>query len=474
MRVSLINTTIKDQCWVPWPPLGLGYIAAVLEREGHKVQLIDKEVMLRRNEGNFNEVNRLTASMLKKHKPDFVGISSMTPTIPGAFFDASLAKKLFPEVPVVLGGIHASALPEKTLAACKDMDMIVRGEGEYTFRDLADSKDPKKLKGVVYRAGGRIIANEQKEPVPNLDELPFPARHLMDMEWYTKPRVTTIRGVYLRATSIITSRGCPNRCVFCAGPFVSQNRIRFNSAGYIIREIEELVDKYHVEGLYFADDMFTTHRKRVLEFCSLMEEKGLHERLKWCVQARVNAVDSALLQAMKKAGCIQVEYGFESASQRILDQMKKHTTVEQNYHAAKLTKEAGLKMLANIIVGMPGEKREDIEKSYEFLKKIDADFIGFNKLTPVPGTELWDTLSKEGRLKGDWVSYNFNDLEQNLTAMPKEELNELFLKIQREFVIPRNLASELRSSWMRPGYTFDYFPKLVLRFLIRKLFKSNQ
>jgi len=444
VRICLVNPTTPKPDWGPWPPLGLAYIAAVLLDAGHDVVILDRESLLYRNGMDWNKVNKDTSNMLEKHDPEIVAITATTPLVYDAFFVAGISKEILPKAKVILGGAHATALPVQTLTDCDQIDIVVKGEGEIPMIEIASDKALHEIKGTVFRVGKEIVSTEPQDSYPSVDVFPFPARHLLDMDFYRRPTPHIIRGILLRATSIIASRGCPYRCAFCAGPLVSGHRVRFRSPERVIEEIEHLVNRYGIEGVYFADDMFLANRKMVERICELMVQRNLNERIAWAIQARVNVVDKEILKLLKRAGLVQIEYGFESGSQRILDLMRKGTTVEQNYRAARLTRQIGIRFLANIIVGMLTEKREDIDRSLRFLVDTKPDVIGVYKLIPIPGTEIYYALEKLGILSNDWTIYNVSNLEQNLTDMPREEFDEVFNRVINEYVRPRNIFSSMR------------------------------
>jgi len=444
VRICLVNPTIPKPDWGPWPPLGLAYIAAVLQDAGHNVIIIDRESLLYRNAMDWSNVNKDTSDILQRHAPEIVGITATTTLVYDAFFVARLSKEILPEVRVILGGTHATALPVQTMRDCDQIDIVVRGEGEIPMIELASGKALREIKGIVYRAGKEITSSEAQDSYPNVDMLPFPARHLLDMDFYRRPTPHMIRGILLRATSIVASRGCPYRCAFCAGPLISGHKVRFRTPERVVEEIEHLVSRYGIEGVYFADDMFLADRKKVEKICQLMIQRNLNKRITWGIQARVNVVDKDILNLLKRAGLVQIEYGFESGSQKILDLMRKGTTVEQNYRAARLTRQIGLRFLANIIVGMLTEKREDIDRSLRFLVDTKPDVIGFYKLIPIPGTEIYYALEKLGNLSNDWTIYNVSNLEQNLTDIPREEFDEVFNRFINDYVRPRNIFSSMR------------------------------
>ncbi len=476
LRVCLINPTYcKPGSGVVWPPLGLGYIAAVLEKAGHDVTVIDTECLMHRNHFQRSNVNEAVSKIVQGYSPQLLGITSMTPDIPDAYDIAHFLKPVVPEAKIIIGGTHTSALPFETLSGCGSIDAVVVGEGEETMLELASGKEVAKTKGLVFRSENGMFFTGERAPVTNLDRLPFPARHLLDMEVRLRAGQYRIYGTTLRTTTIITSRGCSKhpRCAFCCGSLPFGQRLRFHSPEYVMSEIEELVAKYRIEGLYFADDQFLADKRRVKRICELMMNNRMSDRVKWAVQARPDSVDREILNMMKRAGCVQIEYGFESGSQRMLDMMDKGTTVKQNYQAAHVTEDVGIRYQANIIFGMPTETRKDIEETLRFLDGINPFYVNISRLIPIPGSTIWKSLEDQGLLTHDWTTYHTLNFEKNFTRMSKEEFDMLFLRIQRHFskvaeskIKKMMQTNALKSQIISNDYTFVRKLVLVLEYLI--------
>jgi radical SAM superfamily enzyme YgiQ (UPF0313 family) len=373
-----------------WPPIGIGYVASYLEKEGHSVIIYDRNAEIVKFKYRMDLVNNKLLELLVEFKPNLVGISSTTPTIKDAFKTAKAIKDFDTNIPVVLGGVHGTALPEESLNKCNSIDIIVVGEGEVTFSEICSTKPLSEVSGIVYRnPKGNILKNPQRLPIESIDSIPYPARHLFDMDFYLQPSTQIIFGYKCKGTSVVSSRGCPNACKFCAGPIISRNKVRYHSAQYTIKELEILLNSYDVEGVFFADEMFTGNRDRVIKLCKYMIEKKISTKLVWGVQIRVDFVDYELLKIMKAAGCVQVEYGFESGSQRILHEMGKNITVEQCIKAAELTHQAGLRLLCNIIVGWPSETLEDLNQTIKLVEDTIPDFVSWHEFRPLPGSNCW-------------------------------------------------------------------------------------
>jgi len=472
MKVCLVNPTTPKPMWGLSPNLGIAYIAAYLKRNDIDVKILDRYALLKRNK-SFEVVNKKTRKFLMQYKPDFIGISATSPLINDSYLVARIAKEELPSSKVFLGGVHPSALPKKSLDGSEDIDLVVVGEGELTTLDLVGDKKLSEVQGIVYRENGNIKVNEKRKPISNLDILPFPARELLDMDLYLQPNSDVIRGIYLRATSIFTSRGCTHKCAYCSGGLVFSNCLRFHSPEYVIREIGHLVEKYKVEGLSFCDDQFLAYKKRIEEICRKMIETGLNTKVKWEANVRSDAINEPILRLMKKAGCVQLGYGFESGSQRILDLMNKKSKIETNFAAGRLTKKIGIRILANMIMGMPTETKEEIIASFRFLERLEPEFTGLFKLIPLPATQIWEYLEKKQKAPKDFKDYDFLITSFNFTKVDDKTFNRLFDEFLSNNEIPGNIKNEIvatmKYSPHKLKFLFKRFPRLFAGYVICKL-----
>ena len=307
------------------------------------------------------------------------------------------------------------------------MDVIIRGEGEKTIVELmkALQEGPDlmdQVLGITYRKGNCIKSNPTRPPILGLDSLPFPAFNLLPMEKY---RLHPPFGRRTPAMPIITSRGCPYRCIFCSKS-VFGKKYRANSPSYVVDEILFLKQKFGIEEIKFYDDSFTLDRKRIFEICRLLKKEKID--IEWTCETRVNLVDSDLLSVMKDAGCYMIEYGVESGVQEILCNLKKDITLKETVEAFDSTHKLGIETVAYFMLGAPEETVETISKTIEFAKKLDPDFAQFSILTPLPGTELFDLAFGDGMTIDDWGEYVYADLNSLCYAgfgskfMDREEL----------------------------------------------------
>lgn len=442
MKISLICPRVID---APMPPLGILYIAAVLEKEGHKVQVFDV---------SFREENEFLEKLIK-FKPDLIGLSVSTTQLNYAKGISNILRKKLSETPIVCGGVHVTALPIESLKEL-NADFAVIGEGEYTMLDLCDKLESgdslDTVKSLVYKKDGKIVQNERRELIENLNELPFPARHLIDFEWYLIPP-GPIRGNWLkRATTLITSRGCPYRCIYCGSNLIFGKKVRRRSVDNVIAEIEYLEDVYKIDGMWFLDDTFTLNKKWVIDFCRKLRKNKIN--LTWGCQTRVNAIPEDLLVEMKRSGCVQLDVGVESGSEKILNVLQKDTNPKMIENTFGIAKKVGVRTMASFMVGNPEETMDDINKTLELAKKINPDFTLFFFTTPFPGTKLNKMAIENQWIKdtdySNWLIRQTDTpiMEINFTG---NELTKIRSELQNKFVF-RNYISTLRD----PAYVLNF------------------
>lgn len=372
-----------------YPSMGLAAIGAIAEQEGHSVKIIDCEAA----GYNYDQVEE----KIREYKPDLIGMQTFCNTVNRALEIARRVKENIDlNIKIVLGGVQATLFPEE-YASNKYVDFVVVGEGEIIFKNLLDvlennGADFSQVAGLVWKKDGQVISNLPEKLITDLDSLPIPARHLFDWSLYYPS--AQLRGN--KVFHIITSRGCPYRCGFCSCHKTFGHSYRFMSADRIIEEIKYLKKEHGADSLHFYDDTLTVNKERIAELCDKMIAEKIN--LPWACFTRVNCVTEELLQKMSDAGCYQIFYGVEAASDRLLQVMTKDISVQQIRNAFKWTKKAGVEALASFIIGLPTESVEDAKETLKFAIELDADFAHWEIYTPHPGTNLYQIAMQHGKV----------------------------------------------------------------------------
>jgi len=348
------------------PFLGTLYLCSYLRSKGHQVQVCD--------------LSGLSMESWFLPVGDVYGVTGVSPHFQYVQRIIEILKERDSKCKVIVGGVHASLLPNHVLARTK-ADYCVVGEGEVPMDLYLSNEDPRTIAGFV----GREFSNRPAHPLKDLNSLPFPSREDVDYYDYLTPRTYK----YLttnRDASIMSGRGCPYRCAFCASYNLNQGKVRFRSSVNVYEELKYLKERFDVGMVNFVDDTFTLLPSRVLDLCNKISVL----ELKWYCLTRVDKANLSLFQTMKNSGCISVTYGFESGSNQMLKKMKKNTTVEQARDAIVKAKSAGLKIRGQLIVGFPGESVETVEETAEFIRNSpEVDAWGVHVFQVYPGTDVW-------------------------------------------------------------------------------------
>jgi radical SAM superfamily enzyme YgiQ (UPF0313 family) len=412
------------------PSLGLGYIAAVLEQHGIEVGILDANL-----EGLAPA--RLGAYLAEQGwRPQHIGITASSHTIAEALATARACKEAVPTCAVTLGGVHPTVLPEETLAAAA-VDFVVRGEGEFAYLELVTGRNVEQIEGFSYKSQGRQVHNAPRPFIPDIDNIPFPAFHLMPVHRY-HPTLGTYR--QLPAMGVIGSRGCPFNCSFCASPAFWGRKVRFRSAANIFAEISYLVGRFGVKEIQLLDDTFTVSKDRLRDLCKLLLNGDL--RITWSCNSRVDCIDDEMLQLMKATGCHSITYGIESADKEMLERIRKRISLDQARMAIALTKRYGITCRTSFIFGNPGETWETMEKSIRFAAETMPDFVIFNILRPYPGTEVYDWAMQNGLLRKNWYMNPESGPIMELPNLSRQDLVSAQSKAMRCFYLhPKYILS---------------------------------
>jgi len=454
-------------------PINLCYLAAVLEKAQAEVRIIDYFV--------DDYTAELLTNELRDFRPDIVGIGSFTSSIKYVEPIARTVKLFNPRIVTLLGGVHLSALPQQTMPDVPSIDLGVVGEGEETLKEIylaiKNGLPLCDIDGICYREDGRTVLTPRRALIENLDDIPFPARHLVPLEKYKRAHVS--RGFsrkYLNIMELFTSRGCPNKCIFCAGHVNYGFKLRYRSFENIRAEILLLREQYGIDHITFDDDTLTINRDLVVQVSSLLKEYNIT----FDCNARVNTVDYELLKHMKNCGCKKVSFGVESGSPRMLKLLKKGITVEQVKHAFRMAKKAGIKYIEGTFMmgGHPDETLEDVEMTRKLMFELMPDFISMSIIIPFPGTETCNLMVQRGLLseKPDWANYTFNVHKK----LPFERLT--YLTASQLIALQAHI---IKSYYMNPVYLLRkvlgirslrdlaYFVKLGRQFFSLFMLKKN-
>lgn len=399
MKISLIFPRLKHENFGD-PPLGLAYLAAYLKRvSDFKVSILDMA---------FLSAAQVRGRLIKE-RPDMAGIYLSTPTYNTAIEAARAAKEAGSFV--VAGGPHATVFPESLE---EEVDAIVIGEGEAAFAELAltysAGDDLGKIGGIWFRDNGRIVKNTAREPLEDLDSLPYPERELLDMERYIDNcQYFDCVDIKIRATTMISSRGCPFKCAYCQ-PTLNKlfgKKIRLRSPENIVAEIEELRSRYAVGAVYLHDDTLTFDRKWVEELCRKISQHL--PGLIWGCNSRADMLDEPLLEAMYGAGLRCLHIGAESASQRIIDEIyAKGIKLLDVRQAVAMAERKNIRTMCFFMLGAPTETRREIENTISFARGLNLDEAVFNIASPMPGTLLYETAKSLGyHISDRWEDFNY-------------------------------------------------------------------
>jgi len=390
MTVFLVNPlslagkdNIKYARFVPhFPPTGLAYIAAVLEKNGYRVIIEDQHASKISNENLLEHIRR--------EEPQVVGFSCLTPAISNVKILTDQIRGFGKNIKIILGNLHSTLFAHQLLAE-GIADIIVRGEGEVSMLEVVRAVDQKEglgnIQGISFRDSQEIYHNPDRELVKDLDSLPYPAWHLFDLRQYiNSPLVGVDKEAIL---PILASRGCTYRCTVCSSDKIF-GRFRLRAIEKVIDEMEFLSAKFKVDNFSFCDAFFPSSIEYGLRFCDELIRRGLHKRIKWITETRVDKVNLDLLKKMKEAGLKMILYGFEVGAQKILDVLQKNTTLTQAKKAMEYTKKTGVLSIGQFMLGVPGETIKDCKMTIAFAKQLNPEIAFFNIVVPYPGSKFFE------------------------------------------------------------------------------------
>jgi radical SAM superfamily enzyme YgiQ (UPF0313 family) len=467
MRIMFVKMPLKGSGGGEAVPLGLGYMAALLERRGDVVKIIDYNVVM------TDDYKAHFVKAVKDFDPDIIGLTCNTAERFGVMDLAKLSKTVS-NAKVIVGGVHMTFDSEGMMKAEPAIDIAVKGEGEATITELVPRLENglrlDGILGITYRDGEKIVQNGNRPFIEDISTLPFPSFHLFDMGAYTISIPTTHHKQY-KVINVISSRGCPYNCNFCSTTQHWGMRIRFRTAENFVDELEMLIRKYGYNGFHIADDNFTMNRERVIRICQEIKKRGLD--IAWHCSAHVNTIFDDMISEMASAGCKAISFGIESGSERMLKMMNKMASVEQIENALSLCRKYHINIKGNFVFGYPGENTDDIRKSFEMMEKYlePEECVLFEHVHLHPNTKVFREVMATGYFGSDF-SWSKRDVPayRNLpTYFPQDD--EERVTLIRTLRVKHIMKYLMRN----PSYTMNLMKlKLWQRMLKKKVHASEQ
>jgi radical SAM superfamily enzyme YgiQ (UPF0313 family) len=419
------------------PPLGLLYVAACAERG------TDCEIAVLDGVAEGITDYSVLEARIREIDPDLVAVQSMTTAFLDTVLTVRCVKRIRGDIPVAVGGIHPTIYPEETLAV-PEIDYVFQGEAEVSFveflKHFGDKEALAHIKGLAFERDGAVVNTGRSDEIRDLDDLPFPARHLTPVHAY---QFSLMESPF---TTIITSRGCPYKCTFCDRAFLS-NGYRTRSAKGVVDEMEHCHREYGIRNFYFQDDTFTVRKRHVREFCE--EIKARNCQFKWAARSRVDFVDAELLAAMKEAGCQRLDVGVESGSQETLDRTQKSSSVGLSEAFLRTTREVGMDTLGYYMMGFPDESKQQIQQTVDLSLKMNPSYALFLKFLCLPATKIYEDAVRDGFIDDYWRKFakaptdDFFPKRWN-SAYTAEDLDAVIAKAYRRFYLrPSYLLKQL-------------------------------
>ena len=432
----------------PLPPTDLMYLAAIAEQCGYEAMIRDYS-----QGGNF-EVD------LKEFQPDFLVANIATPTFQSDMMAIKLAKDINPSICTIVKGAPFLTYNTNTIYENPFIDYVIIGEAEFTLKEILEGVPDNEILGICYRENFQPIKNEKRPFIENLDELPFPARHLVDNSIYRRPDNGKVQAV------VKVARGCPFHCFFCLATPVSGAKVRKRSPENIVAELKECVEKYNIRNFLFWSDIFNLDREWTLELCKKIIESGL--KITWSSNTRADTMDDEMAKMMYKSGCRLVSIGVESGSQKMLDKIGKKITLDNIRNTVKILKKNKIKIYNYFVIGLPWETEETVEETIKFAIELDSNFISFYTATPLPGTKYfaYAMLNKlvEGNL--DFRSAYYEPVVRS-ESLSKERIFELHKQaVKRFYLRPKFILKTLLS--LRSVAEFKNYFIAGMNLLIKK------
>ena len=446
---------MADICLVSMPTLGRAksaivphwmlWLAGYVEHKGYTVDVVDvkSDVKAGYSAKEKQRVFQETVERTITSGSPLIGLSAFTED----YWDVT---KLAAEIKrrcsakIIVGGIHATVSPGDFFAyEDSPCDVAVEGDGELPLCNLIKAEKEKtgswdEINGLVFRRGDTVVRTAPQKEEPDSDDMPIHPYHKLDMNYYLRPQQFLLRSIYLSGVHIFTARGCPYGCTFCAN---SRKKVRYRSLDSVIEELRFLRESYHIDGFYIHDDTFTIKNSRVIEFCEKL--KNLKYRFVWGMEGRVNQFPDNVFHALKRSGCIQIDFGVESGSQESLDRMKKGIRIKDTEQVFHRCQEEKIRTYANVLINTPEETEEDVRKTVDLMEHIKATTYGICVTTPYPGTEIYNRYVQppltveEYKLYSDSKSYVSIVDPRFRMAAHNLNIDELSANLGRRFMVER-------------------------------------
>ncbi|MFA6254821.1 MAG: radical SAM protein [Patescibacteria group bacterium] len=467
MKIIFINPPVCNFVGYPIansPTLGIIYLATILDKVGHSVKVIDADSL----ELSWDKLK----ARLAQEKPDIIGLTATTLGMPILYKTAEVCREALGEAKILAGGFGPTLEPEKTLDECPAIDVLGLGECESNIVDLIEclenKKDLKTVKGIAFRGqNGEFCKTEPQSLIDDLDSIPFPNYQIVEPDFSAYHGVHGgWEGIDMPNAVMMGSRGCPHRCIFCCN---AGKKPRFRSPKSIVDEIEFYKKELKVKSVQLYDNEFigmsSQQNQWVREICEEIIKRGVDD-LGYICQGRCNSfIDLETLKMMHKAGFRWIWWGVESGSQKVLDRIKKDLKLENVYHSFKLAKEAGIHSMMFVMVGFPGETKEDINKTGKLIKEIKPDRVRIHITTPLPGSELWDELYSKGQIdEFDYFKYDTRlTVVHHTDTMTREEIKNYYRLLVFRF---ENGYWYFAKFFIQSLFTIDGWKKLSRRLKI--------
>ncbi|MBN1591924.1 MAG: radical SAM protein [Candidatus Coatesbacteria bacterium] len=456
-----------DTDYMPFP-FFLAYSAAVLEREGHEVKLVDGIA-----EGISNDE---FLKRVKEFSPELVILEISTISIDVDLACAKSVRELCPDAKIAFCGVHTEMFDPAFLENHDCVDFAMKGEYEYTVRDLAaalkEGKSPDDVAGLLFRSNGKVVFTGDRPLIENIDELPWPARHHLPMDRYCD----TPGEIPRPSVQMWASRGCPYGCVYCAWPQIMYggSKYRVRSPIDVVDEMEHLIKEEGFKSVYFDDDTFNIGKERILKICSEIKRRRM--KVPWAIMARADTMDEEMLRALEGAGLEALKYGVENATQEIVNNSGKALKLEKVQEMVKLTKSMGIWVHLTFMFGLPGETKETMDKTIDLALSLSPDSLQFSIVTPWPGSKFFKRVEKEGHLLSrNYAEYDgYNVAVIKTDTLEKEDLEAALRKANELW---EKHVCERRAEFVKFGNRVKRHiahPRLFMKKLRRRMRRAKQ